>query len=384
MLRALAVDGYRSIRSLVLPLEEVTVVTGANGAGKSNLYRALRLLSEVPRDGAIRSIVREGGFGSVLWAGPETVTRAVREGGPTEGTRRSGPVALRLGFGADDLGYAIDLGLPVGGSAAFARDPEVKAEAVWAGETLRPGSLLSERHGGVVRVREDGDWVTHGRTIAPWSSMIAEAGDPRSAPELLGLRDTLRSWRFFDHVRTDADAPARRRAIGTRTPVLAADGADLAAAVETLRDLGDGDAFDRAVDEAFPGSRVEIAIDDGWFALRLRQPGMLRPLDAAELSDGTLRYLVWVAALLSPRPAELLVLNEPETSLHPDLLEPLARLVLRAATSSQTIVVTHSASLARALSDFGAARRELVREHGETRLAGQGPLDGPAWSWPKR
>jgi hypothetical protein len=55
-----------------------------------------------------------------------------------------------------------------------------------------------------------------------------------------------------------------------------------------------------------------------------RQPP-LRRLSAAELSDGTLRYLLLVAALLTPRPPELLVLNEPETSLHPELLPALAR-----------------------------------------------------------
>jgi predicted ATPase len=52
--------------------------------------------------------------------------------------------------------------------------------------------------------------------------------------------------------------------------------------------------------------------------------GMHRPLEAHELSDGTLRYLCLVAALLSPRPPQLLALDEPETSLHPDLLGPLA------------------------------------------------------------
>ena len=44
---------------------------------------------------------------------------------------------------------------------------------------------------------------------------------------------------------------------------------------------------------------------------------------AGELSDGTLRYLCLLAVLLSPRPPELLALNEPETSIHADLLEPL-------------------------------------------------------------
>ena len=71
--------------------------------------------------------------------------------------------------------------------------------------------------------------------------------------------------------------------------------------------------------------------DDGRYELQLQQHGLLRPLSAAELSDGTLRYLLWRAALLTPRPPELMVLNEPETSLHPDLLPALARLILAAA-----------------------------------------------------
>ncbi len=78
----------------------------------------------------------------------------------------------------------------------------------------------------------------------------------------------------------------------------------------------------------------------------MRQHGLLRPLRAAELSDGTLRYLLLVAALLSPRPPSLMVLNEPETSLHPDLLPPLARLIALASSRSQIIIVTHAQLLA--------------------------------------
>ena len=71
-----------------------------------------------------------------------------------------------------------------------------------------------------------------------------------------------------------------------------------------------------------------------------------RALTAAELSDGTLRYLLWVAALLTPRPAELTVLNEPEASLHPDLLPALAALIARSSERSQVLVVTHSPQVA--------------------------------------
>src|SRR5690606_23924571 len=153
-------------------------------------------------------------------------------------------------------------------------------------------------------------------------------------PELLTLRDRMRAWRFYDHLRTDREAPARRARVGTRTPVLAGDGADLAAAIQTIREVGDHVAFDTAIADAFPGALVEVVRNEALFAVQMRQHGLLRPLGAAELSDGTLRFLLLAAALLTPRPPELMVLNEPETSLHPDLIAPLARLIAAAARTS--------------------------------------------------
>jgi predicted ATPase len=383
MLTSLAIEGYRSIRDLVIPLAPLTVVTGANGSGKSSLYRSLRLLAAAGRDGAVAALAREGGLSSTLWAGPES---GAPKSGPSQGTVRRGPVALRLGFAADaeGFGYAVDFGLPAPGITMFGHDPIIKAEAVWNGPVLRPGSLLSDRRGPIARVRTDGAWRTLERTLAPWESMLAEFGDPQSTPELLGLRAELRDWRFYDAVRTDAAAPARRIAIGTRTPILASDGSDLAAALQTIREQGNETELTTAIDRALPGSRVEIEDRAGGFALLLRQPGLLRPLEAAELSDGTLRYLIWVAALLSTRPATFLALNEPETSLHPSVVEPLADLLVTAAERSQLVIVSHSATLVAALEEAGAVVHRLEKTAGETRLAGQGALDAPPWAWPAR
>jgi predicted ATPase len=382
VLTTLAVENYRSLRDLVLPLSRLTVVTGANGSGKSSLYRALRLLADAARNGAVAALAREGGLPSALWAGPEAAGRAV------QGTRRTKPVGLRLGFAGDEFGYALDLGMPIPTGSAFNRDPEFKRECVWRGHVLRPAALLADRDGPVVRTRtESGAWGGQPHAIGLTDSMLTAFADPRISPEVLVVRERIRSWRFYDHFRTDADAPARQARVGTRTPVLDHDGADLAAALQTIGEVGDTDRLRTAVDDAFPGSRVEVAAgEDGRFELRFRQDGLLRPLSAAELSDGTLRYLLWVAALLSPRPPELLVLNEPETSLHPDLLPALAALVSTAATRTQVVVVTHARPLVRALEsvDDEAALLELEKDLGATVLAGQNRLDRPAWHWPKR
>lgn len=392
MIRTLAIANYRSLRDLVLPLGRLTLVTGANGSGKSSVYRALRLLAETAHGGVTRSLAREGGLPSVLWAGPEQFSAAMRRGEqPVEGTRRTKPVSLRLGFAgetADEFGYAIDIGLPPPVPASvFGQDPEVKTETVWCGPVLRPATQLVRRRGALLETREGSRWNAVDRLLPGYASMLAEFVDPRTAPEMLALREQVRAWRFYDHFRSDAASPARQPQIGTRTPVLGHEGEDLAAAIATIREIGDAEAFHAAVDDAFPGARVAVRAEDARFEVLMHQPGLLRPLRAAELSDGTLRYLLWIAALLTPRPPPLLVLNEPESSLHPDLLPALARLIALAARSSQVVVVSHAARLIAALEDArDADLRSLVlgKELGETRVLNLDAGEVPSWHWPGR
>jgi predicted ATPase len=215
--------------------------------------------------------------------------------------------------------------------------------------------------------------------------MLSVMSDPDRAPELLALREEVRSWRFYDHFRADADAPSRHTQIGTRTPVLAHDGRDLAAALQTIREIGDSRALGAAVNDAFPGASVDVEHGGGQFTVLFTQHGLLRPLTASELSDGTLRYLLWIAALLTPRPPSLMILNEPETSLHPDLLPALARLIETASKRTQVWVVSHAARMISSLKETKSCNTlVLTKELGETAIEGQGILDAPPWKWPER
>jgi predicted ATPase len=384
MITKMAIAGYRSLRDVRLALGSINVVTGANGSGKSSLYRALRLLADIAQGRIIQSLAAEGGLHSTLWAGPESFSRAVKKGEyPVQGTARKNAISLKLGFSGSDYGYAIDLGLPPPiPPSPFNRDPEIKAESQWTGETLGRANAFAVRNGPLVRMRADsGEWRQIFTNLAPFDSMMTHCSDPREAPELLLLRERMRDWRFYDHFRTDREAPARRPQVGTYTPVLASDRADIAAAIETVREIGDRQELAAAIADAFPGATVDVVSADGYFELEMHQHGLLRPLHAAELSDGTLRYLLLCAALLTPRPPTLMILNEPETSLHPDLLAPLARLIAQAATRSQLVVVTHAATLVDELARSGAERIVLEKQLGETIIA---DADRPSWTWPPR
>jgi len=111
------------------------------------------------------------------------------------------------------------------------------------------------------------------------------------------------------------------RKSGSRPRFSAHDGSDLAAALQTILEIGDESALKEAIHSALGGASLLIHAEQTQFRMSLQIPGLLRPLQPGEFSDGQLRFLCLCAALLSPRPPSLLALNEPETSLHPDLID---------------------------------------------------------------
>ena len=175
MLETLAVQNYRTLRDFVIPLRSLSLVTGVNGSGKSNIYKALRLLAGTAQGGAIAALAHEGGIESALWAGPASSRESV--------------VSLGLGFTGSEFSYAIDLGLQHPSTSAFSRDPMIKGEYLWAGTESARDGMLAERRGAVLRSRgEDGKWQLVHQHMASFDSMLSHAGDPRRTPELLMLR----------------------------------------------------------------------------------------------------------------------------------------------------------------------------------------------------
>jgi predicted ATPase len=373
-IREIHVTGYRSVRNLRLHLSQINVLTGANATGKTNLYNSVFLLAKAAAGGFAQVIAEEGGMPSVLWAG----TRKSR----STGTIRMDGARMTLGIKTDPFCYELVCGLPKqssGEKSSFSLDPEVKEERVWMDAPHGLKVTFFERSPkGAWILDNDERLADYSGELLPTESVLSQLREPHLYPELSSLRTEMSRWRFYHHFRTDAESPLRHPQVGVRTPVLAHDGRDLAAALQTINEVGQAQDLHEAIRQAFPGASLEIEHDEdnGMFAVLLRMPGLRRPLRARELSDGTLRYLCLLAALLSPHPPALLALNEPETSLHPDLLEPLAKQLVNAGKYSQLWIVTHSQRLAELVEKFsGEAPIKLELVGGETRVIGQRLID---------
>jgi predicted ATPase len=355
MLHTLRLSGYRSLRDLRLRLGQVTILRGANGVGKTNIYRSLRLLSALARGDFAEAVASEGGMRSLLWAGN------------SEHARLTTFTAEVL---SDTFSYEFECGLrpaTPGDLTAFKLDPDIKLESLRYGK-----KLLAKRNRCQVRLADTkGTMHTLAEPIGSSESMLALIRDLQNYPLLLAARLNLERWRFYHSMRTDPDAPARRPVRGCWSPVLAEDASNLPSVIQTINESNQGMVFHAALQQAFPGSRLHIECDD-WFHLAWQAHDLPRTLAGHELSDGTLQFICLAAVLCSPRPPPLLVLNEPETSLNESVFPALAELILKASEHSQILIISHSKTLATVLATLCKVRvQELTMRHGDTRLRGQ-------------
>ncbi len=367
--REFRAQGFRSLQSIAYPMSGLDVFVGANGVGKTNLYRGLELLRAAAANTLAHDLAAEGGLLSALWAGEraqrEPVQLKLAVGFADPAQRRSGGVAYR---------YEVAVGFPPKeASAAFLAEPQIKEESLSYLGGSRPLRLM-ERKGPAVMVRdEQGRPASLDMDLLASETVLGRLEEPSRYPELDAVRRTLLQWRFYHALRTDKASPLRQPCPAIATPYLASDGANLAAVFATLAYIReDRRDLDAAVSQAFPGARLVVPEPERLASFAMTFPEFPRRLfEAQELSDGTLRFLALAGALLAYRLPPFLALNEPESSLHPDLMEALAGLVVRAAERSQVWLVTHSERLAAAVTKSGAGKvRRVLKEDGATQIEG--------------
>ncbi|SNY59251.1 AAA family ATPase [Enterobacter sp. CC120223-11] len=358
MISRIQIQNFRSVRKIDLELGRLNVVVGSNGCGKSNIYKGIQLLSAAAEGRFSSHLSDEGGLENVMWSGQ--FNAAAGE-----------PRRLALSCQADDFDYEMQIGFPdkLPYPTHFALDAVFKEENIWVGKVGRRPSanVLHRKNSAAFLVDVDGHKTAYTDAVYENESIFGHLGEPHKYPEISLVRETMRKWRFYHEFDVSKKSSLRTPSVGHRSPVLFSDGANLAAAFQTIIEIGDAELLTEILADAFPECSFYCENEHSLFAMKMRRKGVLRPLLASEMSDGTLRFLCLAVALLSPRPPSFFALNEPENSLHPLLLPALAKLIVESSRYSQIWLTSHSPELAELIAGHTAFHLyELENGDGET------------------
>ena len=333
----LSVDGFRSLRAVTWDPGRLNVMIGPNGAGKSNVLKALECLIASSQGRLGRYVQREGGMGATAWEGtaPELkfhLTTTGDVGAPSAG------YLLRLVRLGTSSGYTIDE------ERLYVRHGEDPPDSC-VNHFLRTRSSAVEFGGSPKKRHKLREPMQEDESL-----LSAYVGPFATRTEPVAFRAWVASWTVYSDFLTHPEAPARRPAVARQETRLDRSGENLVTVLHTLyvgsrefkRELdlamraGFGDDYEELVFPPDADQRVQ---------LRVRWRNSKRDQGAAELSDGTLRFLFLIAALANPEPPPFIAIDEPELGLHPSMLPVVAELAWTASHRTQVLLTTHSAEL---------------------------------------
>lgn len=302
-LKSVVVEGFTSIRSATLTLDDVNVLVGANGAGKSNLIRALSVLGRIV-DGDLGLFVGQSGGANALLNADTTASRRIH-------------LEVESAVG----GYSAELVPAAGDTLIFSE------ETIWRHDT------------GVTAELGQGHRET-----------MLTVPEPLWGPEAAELVQTLRGCRVFHFQDTSRDAPVKRQGYTADNVSLRSDAENLAAILLRLRgrDPGRYRRIVRTIKQVAPFFRdfvLEPELAPDRVRLRWQQEGSDAVLPADALSDGTLRFICLATLFGQPELPGLIILDEPELGLHPFAIVQLAGMLRAVSKESQVLLATQSVTL---------------------------------------
>lgn len=336
----LTVHNFRSLVNVKIPLHPLNVVIGPNGSGKTALMEVLLLLQRGSQKELSTFFYDRGGFQAVFSqkdSRSSSSVLGVKVDLTNSHTESSGHSEYTIGLQSTGYGFEVaeesyrtqnNAGRQYQiafeySSAATNSEESFKAlfDLLGLPELTTSEMILSQ----VSAVGRE-----HLRTIPPLKKFFSGAS-------------------YYQPIDVATRSPVRLPQALTPASMPGAQGESLYSALYNLR-IHDPQLFERLlaiVLQAFPGfKRFDFpVVGAGQVTLAWHDQCCSQPFYPNQLSEGTLRFL-WLLTLVVTAPrASLLLIDEPETSLHPELLRILALLLQEAALETQVIVATHSSDL---------------------------------------
>jgi predicted ATPase len=326
------IKGFRRLYDIDLKMRPLMVMIGANGVGKTSLLDAFSLLSASAAGNLNAKLNSMGGVADILTIDlGQEVSLSIDKDVP----------------GHEPLKYDLHLA-PKGPSYAISLETLTQARRGYTEPFMHIQSLYDD-----IRYYE----IDEGKLVRPiWDHNPMETSlsqVPKMFRQPEEMRRILSSATQYHVLDVRERAPVKLPQQMRPAELPGEDGQDLVPFLYYLRE-NDPERYEIIVDtlqSAFAGfeSLKFPPVAAGMLAMTWKDKQFKKPTYMHQLSEGTLRFL-WLAALLqSPGLSTITMIDEPEVSLHPELLSILADLMREASQRTQLIVATHSDRLVRFL-----------------------------------
>jgi len=317
-----------------IELGDLNVLIGPNGSGKSNLIEIIGLLRSTPKDFAAE-VGDSGGVEEWLWKGNKaknkTTTAVIRA--------KADPIGI-----GKTISYL--LSFTRSGPQLKVVDERIENERPDEGHD-KPYLYFDFRGGRPVLNVAGRPRSLKREEVDLQRSILSQRQDPDEYPEVTYLGRFFGSFRLYRSWEFGPDSKVRDLyGAGQKNDFLEEDVSNLGLMLNKLRaDPGAKAELLRHLKMFYAGAEdILTPIQGGLVDLRVEEENGIT-IPATRLSDGTLRWLYLLTILLHPEPPPLVCIEEPELGLHPDMIQPLAKLLLSAAERMQIIVTTHSDDL---------------------------------------
>jgi predicted ATPase len=360
----LDIEGYRSLRKVTWEPGDLNILIGPNGSGKTNLVKLLELIA-VSAQGRLKEyVLGQGGIAPLLWDQKAEGISIEVATSPVDPAEDATSYPLRYVLELRRLGstssYRVETEFLKGGSDLDIDPP------LFLGRDAEKGAVIFDQD------RPERDAVVK---VSPEESLLSTLTGPFLENEILtGFQKNLASWVVYQGLDTGRDALIRRPVVTRHETRVAEDGGNLVSVLHTFytRDREFKNEIDRGMKAAFGEAYLGLEfppVADQLIQLGIWYHGLSRIRPAADLSDGTLRFLFLLTILANPQPPCLMAIEEPEVGLHPGMLPIVAEFAADAANRSQVILTTHSPEFLDSFRDCCPTTTILGCFDGETKLA---------------
>jgi len=355
----LDVKGFKSLKDVSWRPGDLNVVIGQNGTGKSNLLRMLELISASAQGRLSKYIQAAGGMEPILWDGrAPSITFHLKMDDSSETQAIPNDYEVELGRLATTGWYQFEREILTNGISTKYIE-------------RKPGS--NGVLGGMNTAWVDGSGPPAQET---WLSLVTPSlisNPPLQYMQTVSFREKLAGVSVYHDLNVGQDSKIRQAPVARFEKRVEPDGQNLVTVLHTLY-TGDRE-FERGIDAAMHaafGDDYEKLVfppaADQRVQLRVRWRTLQREQSAADLSDGTLRFLLLLTILAAPDPPMLIAIDEPETGLHPAMMRIIAEYAVEAAMRTQIVFTTHSAQFLDAFTENKPTTTVATWENGETTL----------------